>query len=636
MVPKANLLIYLTTPFDSLTATHAVLAELLVNLVKDDLRDISYMTEVAGLDGTVDTTRSDSVFLEFSGYSQKIDKIAETMLRQLRQFSEAPVNRQRWKIFAEKLQKEYGDFQRSSSTTQSTAFTEYCIRPVLWLEMERKKVLESMLADDKSIDDAIGQTRQLGRDLFRSFRMEVMACGNITAERALSLTKQLESILRGAMHGGLTESVSKDTSEPSPSFVSDGLTSSWLENQSSLSRRSLLLPVGCRLAHIRQQTDASHPNSAVQYYMQIGDPSNSSLRSHLFLLAKMLHEPLFHQLRTTEQLGYAVHASQYRSSAVEGLRVSVESNWDSVYVEQRIEEFLRSYQGRLDRMTEEEFNKSRQSAISLLQKKDDHWLQESHRWIRHIRSGYYEFDQKETDICCLTDQVTLVSMREFYRHYVNPDSPHRSKLSVHVRSLQPSKTAVSASLDTTVEEQVSAENDSQLLLSLLRDRHGLDLDLADLQQACASLDITGNYADSDSEQDKQNLLPLASSSAHNSDGVEKLAGRLFAHFTRIAGLTGQHQEHKLSVSDHEISTNEPVGNTASSASNSAINLQQQRKRFIALGPRVGSYRLAAGTRIISPEDLAEFRKSLTMSAAPRPVKPEFLKPVIGINQKASL
>jgi insulysin len=601
MTPKANVLVYITTPVDYLTPLHSVLADLLCRLVEDDLRDLSYMAEVAGLHANVDTTRSGSLYFEFSGYSQKIDMLMEAVVGHFRRFSAdtspALRDRKRWLMFAEEMQKECGNFQRSSSMAQTLVFTDYFIRPVFWLETERKSVLDRVLSSEACIKQAMEQTCQFARDLFRQFHMEMVVCGNLPAERAVQMAKRLENIAIDAAADGVgVETVQSQTSALAT-------RADWMDNQYSLIRRSLLLPTaGCRLAHIRQQTDPSHTHSAVDYYIQIGDPADCNLRCHLFLLAQMLHEPAFHQLRTTEQLGYAVRVAQHRSAGVSGLRVIVESEWDSVYVERRIERFLRSYQQRLDGMGDEEFEKSRQAAVSLLRKKDDHWLQESYRWIRHIRSGYFEFDQVETDVCCLMEQVSLQTIREFYRNHVNPDSPRRSKLSVHVRSLQPPKnneTAFSKSEDLMGR-----------LLALLRDKHGMDLEVADLREAIESIGLAGGAAlqtivAGEAESYKQNALPPPVANdgepiAAEEADLERLADQLFAHLGRRRSDINEREGYKL-IDNKETGEQKAIE---------------------------GGYCLSPGTRVIYPQDLTQFRNSLAMSPAPYPVKPEFLKLIV--------
>lgn len=73
------------------------------------------------------------------------------------------------------------------------------------------------------------------------------------------------------------------------------------------------------------QVDATAPTSAVEVYWQLGCDSLAS-RVLTELLECVLEEPLYHQLRTTEQLGYIVFSGLRCELGVVGLRVLVQSS----------------------------------------------------------------------------------------------------------------------------------------------------------------------------------------------------------------------------------------------------------------------------------------------------------------------
>ena len=67
------------------------------------------------------------------------------------------------------------------------------------------------------------------------------------------------------------------------------------------------------------------------------------LRAYLTLLGNMIHEPAFDQLRTKEQLGYIVWGGVRCFIGSLGIRIIVQSERDTVYLENRIENFLKDY-----------------------------------------------------------------------------------------------------------------------------------------------------------------------------------------------------------------------------------------------------------------------------------------------------
>lgn len=195
--------------------------------------------------------------------------------------------------------------------------------------------------------------------------------------------------------------------------------------------RSHLLPQSSRYIHLTRGYDSENPNSAIEYYLQIGDPNDIELRCHLFLLSVMIQEPAFNQLRTKEQLGYIVWASMRKIVGVMGLKVIIQSERDTCHLEQRIESFLGQYDAELDQMSSERFQHFVQASITALSKKDDNLTRESARWWRHIQSGYYEFNQIETDVAML-QTIKKAEFQRFYRTFIVGDRV--TKLSVHIRA----------------------------------------------------------------------------------------------------------------------------------------------------------------------------------------------------------
>jgi insulysin len=76
-----------------------------------------------------------------------------------------------------------------------------------------------------------------------------------------------------------------------------------------------------------------------------------------------------------------------------GMRFIIQSERDTIYLENRIEDFLDKLQVLVEKMTEEEYKAQVQSLISKKLEKDKNLGQEGGKYWAHIHSGYYEFDQ---------------------------------------------------------------------------------------------------------------------------------------------------------------------------------------------------------------------------------------------------
>lgn len=136
----------------------------------------------------------------------------------------------------------------------------------MWTNEEKLRELEDLTADD---------IQMFFPSILTHLHMEALVHGNVTKEEALSMIRIVEDVMRPKLL--------------SPSQL--------------VSHRRLLLPEGGCFIHQRDVMDKNNVNSAIEYYCQVGDVTQVSLRARLSLLAQIAQEPCFDQLRTKEQLG---------------------------------------------------------------------------------------------------------------------------------------------------------------------------------------------------------------------------------------------------------------------------------------------------------------------------------------------
>lgn len=160
-----------------------------------------------------------------------------------------------------------------------------------------------------------------------------------------------------------------------------------------IGHRSLMLPPGSKWVYQRQVEDPHNVNSGIEYLIQVGNVTQTGLRARLSLLAQIAQEPCFDQLRTKEQLGYLVFSGVRKQTGSMGMRFIVQSERDTVYLENRIEDFLGKLRTMIVNMTDEEYKAQVQSLIAKKLEKDKNLGQEGGKYWTHIHSGYYEFDQ---------------------------------------------------------------------------------------------------------------------------------------------------------------------------------------------------------------------------------------------------
>jgi insulysin len=170
-----------------------------------------------------------------------------------------------------------------------------------------------------------------------------------------------------------------------------------------LGDRSLLLPEASEHVWKMSVPNTSNVNSSCEYYCQVGDVTDDHLRPRLSLLAQLANEPVFNILRTQEQLGYLVFSGARAATGVMGLRILLQSERPSAYLETRVEAFLDYFKKFLEDMSEEDFLVARQGLISKKTEKPKNLHGESSRFWTAIGDGYYDFDRRES-VCLRGEQ----------------------------------------------------------------------------------------------------------------------------------------------------------------------------------------------------------------------------------------
>jgi insulysin len=196
---------------------------------------------------------------------------------------------------------------------------------------------------------------------------EVYTSGNLYKEDATKMTDMVESTLKA---------------RPLP-------PSQWPIT------RSLILPQGSNYVYKKTLKDVHTANHCVETLLYVGDQDDQRLRAKTLLLEQIISEPVFHQLRTTEQLGYIVFSGMRKFTTTFGLRITVQSNMEPKYIDRRVEAFLAQFGQMLEKMSEEDFAKHKNSLIANRLQKLSNLGQVSARHWGEIESEYYDFELRK-------------------------------------------------------------------------------------------------------------------------------------------------------------------------------------------------------------------------------------------------
>ncbi|RKO85473.1 Metalloenzyme, LuxS/M16 peptidase-like protein, partial [Blyttiomyces helicus] len=152
--------------------------------------------------------------------------------------------------------------------------------------------------------------------------------------------------------------------------------------------------------HVRDVPNADNLNSAIEYYLQVGDCMKTETQALLRLYAQIVNEPCFNMLRTQEQLGA-----------------------------------YQDFEDVISEMSDVEYNKHRTAVIAKLLEKYKNLGEESSQLWGHVSSGYYEF-ARNAEIAEIVKDIPKSAILDLYDMHISPSSLSRRKLSVHVRSVK--------------------------------------------------------------------------------------------------------------------------------------------------------------------------------------------------------
>ncbi|TYJ55081.1 hypothetical protein B9479_004218 [Cryptococcus floricola] len=391
-LPKANLEIMLHSPILNVTPRNAVLSRLFCDLFSDAITEDVYDADLAELSFGLWNT-SQWISISAGGFSDKLAVLTETMLDKFVNFQVDP---KRFEEIQEATRLYWKNFALSDPYKIGRFWDSYATHEVMWTQEEKLRELEYITVAD---------VQAFGQEMLARLHIETLVHGNTSPEGAKEIQDMLERVLSPRQ---LTATELKAT-------------------------RSLVLPASTEHVWEIPVPNKSEVNGAVIYQCHVGDPSDVTLRNHLSLFSQIATEPCFDTLRTKQQLGYIVSGHASQSSGAMGYSVLVQSERDPIFVETRIEAFLDGLKETLEGMSDEEFEKHRQSLIAKKEERPKNLNEESTRFWGRISDRYYEFARRENDVAVLK-KATKQDVLNVLLNYIHTSSSTRAKLSIHLRS----------------------------------------------------------------------------------------------------------------------------------------------------------------------------------------------------------
>ncbi|CAG8435673.1 5819_t:CDS:10 [Scutellospora calospora] len=392
-IPKVEAHFLIRTPIVHSTPLNFVKTRLYIGLVIDAFTEYAYDAEIAGLIYYL-YIYNDGIAVSVQGYNDKSPLLIRKIVEKMKSIQFDP---NRFQKVKEDLKRKFDNHSLDSPNYQAMYYKSCAIMQQFWTHKEKSKLLEKIQCED---------VQKFYPTLFDQVMFEGFIHGNMSRDDSLDMIKILEDILK-----------------PSEEILKSQL----------IGNRSVCIPDGKKFVYSMDVPDEKEINSAIEYYVQIGDKMDRELRAKLALLGQISEEPSYDQLRTKEQLGYLVWCMTEETTGMMAFRIVIQSEKDPIYLENRIEEFLIKLQTIIEDMSEEEYKKQIASLISKKLEKPKNLGEESYKYWYHICSGYYEFNKVEIDVSNLR-KITKSELLEFYKTYIHHCSPVHKKLSIHLKS----------------------------------------------------------------------------------------------------------------------------------------------------------------------------------------------------------
>uniref|UniRef100_A0A8C5VLR9 Nardilysin convertase n=1 Tax=Microcebus murinus TaxID=30608 RepID=A0A8C5VLR9_MICMU len=363
-IPKAYIRFHLISPLIQKSAANVVLFDIFVNILTHNLAEPAYEADVAQLEYKL-VAGEHGLIIRVKGFNHKLPLLFQLIIDYLAEFSSTPAV---FTMITEQLKKTYFNILIKPETLAKDV-------RLLILEYARWSMIDKYraLMDGLSLESLLSFVKEFKSQLF----VEGLVQGNVTSTESMDFLK----------------------------YVVDKLNFMPLEQEMPVQFQVVELPRGHHLCKVRA-LNKGDANSEVTVYYQSG---TRSLREYTLMELLVMHmeEPCFDFLRTKQTLGYHVYPTCRNTSGILGFSVTVgtqATKYNSEVVDKKIEEFLSSFEEKIENLTEDAFNTQVTALIKLKECEDTHLGEEVDRNWNEVVTQQYLFDR-------LAHEVTWFSER---------------------------------------------------------------------------------------------------------------------------------------------------------------------------------------------------------------------------------
>ncbi|CAH9134956.1 unnamed protein product [Cuscuta epithymum] len=394
--PKAYVMIDFNCPYSGTSPESELLTNVVTRLLVDYLNEYAYHAQVAGLHYNINNTNSGFQVTVF-GYNHKLKILLEAVVGKIAQFE---VKSDRFYVIKELVTKEYQNLKFQQPYQQAMYYCSLMLQDQTWPWNDVLELLPHIEAEHL--------LKFFPLMLSRTF-LECYVAGNIDPTEAESMIQHVEDIFYNG-----------------PKPISQALFAS-----QHLTSRVVRLKRGKRYIYAREGLNPSDENSALLYYIQAHqDEFLENVKLQLFVL--IAKQPVFHQLRSVEQLGYITVLLHRNDFGVLGVQFIIQSSVkDPKHVESRVEQFLKMFESKLYEMPDDEFESNVTALIKMKLEKHKSLREESRVYWKEIFDGTLKFDRRDREVEALKE-ITKQDLIEFFDKHIKTGAPLKKALSIRV------------------------------------------------------------------------------------------------------------------------------------------------------------------------------------------------------------
>ncbi|GAB2996166.1 insulinase family protein [Psychrosphaera aestuarii] len=354
MVPKGNIYIGLDLPHGVSSNKSQALMRLFCELFMDEMADVHYQSEMAGLHYNL-YAHTSGITLYTSGLSANQASLINKLVSSLPTISPT---RSRFEEVKRQLVKHWRNSESNKPISQLFSLLNAHLLPTAATSQQLAQELEHI---------SVEEYNEFATTLFSDVYVEILIYGNWTTSQATVINEDVKHLFENSTR------------------VEE------LPKQFRLLEDNGILELSKKI---------DHQDSASLLYLQglhTESVTNNEIEKAYFILASQILAPYtFNLLRTEKQLGYMVGGGYMPISNIPGLAVYVQSHdYSSERLTSELHDCLLNFIDELESLSLEDFERHKSAVIMQYKEKPTNLAQQSQQLWVSISNKDYQFNQKD-------------------------------------------------------------------------------------------------------------------------------------------------------------------------------------------------------------------------------------------------